>query len=169
MGNTPPTTNANSQTVEVTIDDNTPYSSSTGDTHPQDYMQWYQSPVLPSGHHSVTISQMQGLAVDYLVITPAYDTPLNGETLIVDDTYSGIQYLGSGWSSFVSDFSFLENTVNNAAINAQGFQNGTHQTSDIGDSFTFSYTGKLAFINIPSNMYRLGLYRDKHDSIRHPP
>jgi hypothetical protein len=93
--------------VEVTIDGNTPYSSSTGDTHPQLYMQWYQSPVLPSGPHSVKISQMQGEAVDYLVIMPGDDTPLNGETLMVDDTYSGIHYSGSGWRSVGSDFSFL--------------------------------------------------------------
>jgi hypothetical protein len=80
--------------------------------------------------------------VDYLIITPGDDTPLNGETLIVDDTYSGIHYSGSGWKSAASDFSFLEYATP-TVINAQAFRNGTHQTSNIGDSFTFSYTGKL--------------------------
>jgi hypothetical protein len=134
--------------VEVTIDDDKPYSSSTGDTHPQNYMQWYQSPTLPSEHHSVTISQTQGEAVDYVVITPGDDTPLSGETLMVDDTYSGIHYSGSGWSSVSSDFSFVQGATP-PPIHAQALQNGTHQTSNIGDSFTFSYTGKLFFMSSP--------------------
>jgi hypothetical protein len=85
---------------------------------------------------------MQGEAVDYLVIMPGNDTPLDGETLIVDDTYSGIHYSGSGWRTVASDFSFVQGE-SPPPINAQALQNGTHQTSNIGDSFTFSYTGKL--------------------------
>jgi hypothetical protein len=97
---------------------------------------------MSSGHHSVTITQMQGESVDYLIITPGNDTPLDGETLVVDDTYSGIHYSGSGWISVTSDFGFLQYTT----VHAQAFQNGTHQTSSVGDSFTFSYTGQLFFM-----------------------
>jgi hypothetical protein len=89
---------------------------------------------------------MWGEAVDYLVITPGDDTPLNGETLLVDDTYSGIHYSGSGWSSVDSNFSLVQRQ-NSPSIHAQALQNGTHQTSNIGDSFTFYYTGKLFFLS----------------------
>jgi hypothetical protein len=114
----------------------------------------------------VTISQMRGEAVDYLVITPGDGTPLDGETLIVDDMYNGIHYSGSGWISVASDFSFLEYTI---PVYAQAFQNGTHQTSSIGDSFTFSYTGKLLFMHSPTYMPHLNIYRKEHDNLWHCP
>jgi hypothetical protein len=45
-------------------------------------------------------------------------------------------------------------------INAQAFQNGTHQTSSIGDSFTFSYTGKFVFMSSLTSLYlSFGLIR----------
>jgi hypothetical protein len=114
----------------------------------------------------VTITKICGAAVDYLVITPGDDTPLIGETLMVDDTYNGIHYFGSGWSSVNSDFSFLR-SENPPPINAQALQNRTHQTGNIGDSFIFSYTGRLFVMSSPTS--HLYLYRDEHDSLRYSP
>lgn len=99
FGNSPPSWA--SQQFQVTIDNNKPYNTSTSDTDPQHYMQWYQSPLLPSETHSISVSDMDGLALDYMVITPGPDTPLTGHTLMIDDFYQGIKYSGK-WQNLTS-------------------------------------------------------------------
>ena len=93
IGNTPP--NWDSQQFRVTIDDNKPYNTSTSDTSPQHYMQWYQSPLLSDGDHEIVLDDLSGIALDFMVITPGPDTPFTGQVLMVDDFYEGIEYSGS--------------------------------------------------------------------------
>ena len=97
VGNTPSNDPTNtSQIFTVTIDGGRPYNTSTSDPHPQTYRQWYQSPLLPSGTHTIAFGHLFGVALDYMLITPASDTPLTDQTtLMVDDYYSGIKYTGS--------------------------------------------------------------------------
>jgi hypothetical protein len=127
--------------------------------------QWYQSPELEEGHHSVTINQMRGAAVDYVVVTPGLNTLLVGQTLMVDNTYSGIEYSGPGWTDMQA-FSF--NGGNNGALRAHAFQNTTQETSTAGDSFTFSYTGESTVLTIVGTTCLDCPFRHYDDSLRNP-
>ncbi|KAJ7584111.1 hypothetical protein C8J56DRAFT_1095304 [Mycena floridula] len=130
-------TDAGSQNFQVAIDKNTAYNTSTGDQNPQNWLQWYQSPVLLEGVHNITVSQMDGLAVDLLLVTPGPKTLLNGQPLLVDDAYTGIAYNGPGWKEVISQ-KFVESGTTTYGLPVL---NGTHQTSHVGDSLVFSYTG----------------------------
>ncbi|KAJ7587359.1 hypothetical protein C8J56DRAFT_78414 [Mycena floridula] len=131
-GNTGPT----SQDFQVSIDNGSLYNTSTTDTSPQNWMQWYQSPVLEEGIHTIAVSGLHGTAIDLLLISPGPNTSLRGKTLLVDDSYSGIVYGGSSWRE-IRGSKFREDPP----LPALPVQNGTHQTSTVGNSLTFSYTG----------------------------
>lgn len=130
---------------QVTIDTNTAYNTSTDDNAPEHWQQWYQSPVLPDGHHTIKIDQMNGIGIDFMVLTPGPDTQLNGQTLIVDDTYNGIKYSGAngngGWQ-VNNNAAFVQSTI----WGGSNFMNTTHSTSTTGDTLIFSYTGSNASI-----------------------
>lgn len=143
IGNTPAAKGA-AQSFEFTMDHTIgPLNASTSDTSPPTYVQWFQSPTLDAGSHLIELDSLQELTLDYMVITPGPDTPLSDKTLMIDDTYPGIEYTGS-WK-IVNDRMFTGPSVSPSSVLAPGwpFQNGTHQTSEIGDTLQFSYTGKL--------------------------
>jgi hypothetical protein len=131
--------NALVQGFRVQIDNNSAYNTSSADPTPQTYSQWYQSPVLKDGQHNMNLSRLHGEAVDFMIITPGPQTRLDGQILIVDDSYSGINYYGSGWKE-VHDTRYR----NLANILVNPFQNRTHQTSNEGDGFSFSYSGQYS-------------------------
>lgn len=135
-GNTPPA--PQSQTFLIGIDGAAPYNTSTTDTNPQTYMQWYQSPLLPEGEHNIIVENLPGTAIDLIIITPGANTPLDDETLMVDDTFSGIIYEGEGWQQVPDS----KHTSADSNTSVMSFQNGTHRTSNIGNSLLFSYTGR---------------------------
>lgn len=128
---------SSTQKFRVSIDGSPSYETSTDDTDPQTYMQWYQSPNLADGRHSVTISKIQGLAIDFMTVTPSLETPLRGHTLLLDDSHPSIHYSGAGWTQVKSVFAKED------GAKSVPFQNGTHQTSNSGDSFTFLFSGTL--------------------------
>ncbi|KAJ7587012.1 hypothetical protein C8J56DRAFT_943392 [Mycena floridula] len=129
-------TDSGSQNFQVAIDKNLAYTTSTGDKDPQTWLQWYQSPLLLEGVHTITVSQMRGLAIDLLLVTPGPETLLNGQPLLVDDAYAGITYNGPGWKEVTS-----QKFVESGTVHGLPILNGTHQTSHVGDSLVFSYTG----------------------------
>lgn len=139
---------------QVSIDNAPSYLTAIGNYDPQTYLQWYQSPLLSEGDHTVTVDQIRGMALDYLLVTPGPKTPLIGKTVMVDDSYPDIRYSGSGWRSTVGVFKESER------VRAQPFQNGTHQTSMAGDSLTFSYYGvcfSIDFWQVVNILVRVGL------------
>lgn len=127
-----------SQNFQVAIDGASSYTTSTTDPNPQTWMQWYQSPEMSDGLHTITVNDMPGTGIDLILITPGPETPLDSQILMIDDTYSGITFKGDGWKE-ERDRRFKEGDV---GITALAFQNGTHQTATAGDSLSFSYTGK---------------------------
>ncbi|KAH9478610.1 hypothetical protein JR316_0009067 [Psilocybe cubensis] len=131
IGNTPP--EPSSQTALVSIDGGAP-SEITYPGTPPAYIQWYQSPTLSEGIHSITVSRIDGTAVDYALIEVGQDTPLSGKTIVVDDDDPAIQYAGS-WIRDTDEF--------DAGSLPDGFplRNGTHRTSKVGDTVTFRFFG----------------------------
>ncbi|KAJ7580068.1 hypothetical protein C8J56DRAFT_1058377 [Mycena floridula] len=129
-----------SPVLSISIDEKPPFNATVAQ---QIYSTWYQSPVLDSGPHTITMKQVSdtgGTEVDFIAATLGNDTPVLGRTLMVDDTYDGIQY-GNGWeTSVLTTLNLCCVTTLHSALT---FQNTTHQTSIPGSSFSFSYTGKL--------------------------
>ena len=135
FGNTP-YANA-SQWAFVSIDGGPEYNSSYMDAAPPSSRQWFQSPTLPEGTHTVNISRIAGTSVDFVVITAGQNTSLSGETLIVDDGDPSITYSGS-WSLNTNEYISRDNPVIGLP-----YGNATHETNSAGASATFRFSGKL--------------------------
>ncbi|KAJ7586461.1 hypothetical protein C8J56DRAFT_754929, partial [Mycena floridula] len=99
--------------------------------------QWYQTPTLPQGVHTIelTLDSPLDLGLDYMVIVPGPDTSLTGKNVMVDDSFSSIEYIGSWERIAGADF------VPPLTGFRMPFQNSTHRTSTVGDILKFSYTG----------------------------
>ncbi|KAG6840884.1 hypothetical protein C0991_003477 [Blastosporella zonata] len=127
----------------VSIDGGQASQVAYNDPSPQNTMQWYKSPTLSDGTHTVSITRIAGTAVDYMVVTAGLMTPLSGQTLIVDDADSAISYSGT-WS----------NTGGRYAINGDSsvefypYGNGVHRTSAVGSSMTFQFTGAISVFTL---------------------
>ncbi|RDB18334.1 hypothetical protein Hypma_000419 [Hypsizygus marmoreus] len=148
FGNTPSA--KASQNIFVSIDGGIPYSTSYGDPSPPTALQWYQSPLLSDSTHTIDITHLAGTSVDYMVITAGQNTPLSGETLIVDDSDSAIAYEGK-WVTNVGRYTSRDNP-------RQGlpYGNGTHQASTSGSSATFRFAGTAISIYSVFDWSKLG-------------
>ncbi|KAF8875401.1 hypothetical protein CPB84DRAFT_1796491 [Gymnopilus junonius] len=132
VGNTP--TNAFSQTATVSIDGGAPYNITYSTTPPPAYVQWYQSPTLSEGTHTVVVDHLDGTAVDYALIQVGQNTPLGGKTLVIDNDDPTVQFAGN-WQRNTDQF--------NAGSLPDGFplHNSTHRSSNPGDTFAFGFAG----------------------------
>ncbi|KAF8878210.1 hypothetical protein BD779DRAFT_1474887 [Infundibulicybe gibba] len=132
MGDTP--LSKNTQTVTVTIDENLPYNASYDDPNPQNYRQWYQSPHLDDGVHTIQLDNIAGTSVDFMVVSSGPSTPLAGQKIIVDDDDPSIIYSGD-WTRNRSPYYSAE------PPNGLPFRNGTHQSMTPGDTAIVRFTG----------------------------
>ncbi|KAH9476879.1 hypothetical protein JR316_0010795 [Psilocybe cubensis] len=134
FGVTPPVF-PDSQILSVSIDGSVPYNTSYADPNPQTYRQWYQSPLLADGPHVVALSHIAGTSLDYAVVTVGPSTPLTNEHIIVDNDDPGVTFNGT-WSRSHSMF--------NSGPQPDGFpyHNTTHQSSTVGSSFTYRFSGQ---------------------------
>ncbi|KAG6836726.1 hypothetical protein H0H93_004389 [Arthromyces matolae] len=134
-GNTPapPAT----QNCLVSVDGGSQSQASYGDSSPPTSLQWYQSSQLSDSQHSINISRIAGTSVDYMVIAAGQNTPLGGETLIVDDGDSDITYSGS-WTRNTNRYTSRDNP--HAGVPHGG---AVHQTGTTGSTATFVFSGKI--------------------------
>ena len=134
FGVTPPA--YSSQILNISID-GSQYTTSYNDPNPPSYRQWYQSPTLPEGSHNISLSNINGTSLDFAIVTAGNDTPLAGQVAIVDNGNPAITFQGNwkqGKASFVS-----------SQIGGLPFQNTTQDSTTVGDSFTFRFTGTLSY------------------------
>ncbi|KDR78324.1 hypothetical protein GALMADRAFT_245443 [Galerina marginata CBS 339.88] len=138
FGITPPVF-TDSQILTVSIDGSTPYNTTYSDPNPQTYRQWYQSPLLADGTHNVALSHIAGTSFDYAVVTVGDSTPLASEHVIVDNDDPAMVFDGR-WRRSQDLF--------NSGPQPDGFpyHNTTHQTTYIGSSFTYRFSGRSAAI-----------------------
>ncbi|KAG6830422.1 hypothetical protein H0H87_008170 [Tephrocybe sp. NHM501043] len=97
----------------------------------------YQSPTLSDGLHNVTL--VQGLELDFMVVTPGTTTSLTGELMILDDGDQTMTYTGS-WTK---NSSILASDKSRAP-----FGGDFHQTTNSLDSATLKFTGIICVIII---------------------
>ena len=143
MGTTPSSTE--SQYFMVSIDNQTSVNTSFSDPNPSSYRQWYQTPNLSDGVHTITFSNLSNSSVDFAVVTVGMQTPIGGERIVVDNNDSGLNY-SSGWRKDFDEF----NMEGSAPVSGFPLGNSTYDTNTIGSSFSYQFSGKLAktFLNI---------------------
>uniref|UniRef100_A0A0W0GFF7 Uncharacterized protein n=1 Tax=Moniliophthora roreri TaxID=221103 RepID=A0A0W0GFF7_MONRR len=130
FGNSP--AQDNSPTFSINIDSQTSsatYPELRADT------QWYTSPILTDEPHKITLSNLDQIDVDYAIITPGDQTPLEGTTLTVDDSDPEIVYYGQ-WKT-QNGQRFDQGTE----ISVRPLRNTTHTSTSSGDSFVFQFAG----------------------------
>ncbi|KAF8878219.1 hypothetical protein BD779DRAFT_1789325 [Infundibulicybe gibba] len=124
----------NSRITLVTIDGNSPYNTSYDNPISQNYQQWYQSPHLDDGVHTIQMDNIAAPSVDIVVISAGPNTPLSGQTVIVDDDDPSIIYSGN-WKRNSSSF------ITSDDAGGLPFHNGTHQSTTPGDTASIHFTG----------------------------
>ncbi|KAF9051812.1 hypothetical protein BJ165DRAFT_1451466, partial [Panaeolus papilionaceus] len=132
IGNTP--SRDLSQEATVKIDNNNPYNIKYGDPDPQTYLQWYQSPILSDGLHTILFQNLSAISLDMALVTVGPNTPLKGRTLFVDDDDTQIQYTGTWTRSG-------DHIRSGSLPNGIPVHNSTHQSSTPGDMLTFRFSG----------------------------
>ncbi|THV06258.1 hypothetical protein K435DRAFT_789667 [Dendrothele bispora CBS 962.96] len=102
---------------------------------PEVNCQWYTSHMLnDSGSHQIVLSQLDKVSVDFAFITAGENTPLAGQTIIVDDSSPEINWSGQ-WQE-------RSNQKFPAGVDqGRPFGNGTHASTNVGDSMTFPFAG----------------------------
>ncbi|KAG5650827.1 hypothetical protein H0H81_010890 [Sphagnurus paluster] len=134
FGSSPPA--RASQNIEVSIDGGAPYTTTYGDASPPSVLQWFQSPLLPDGTHTLLISHIAGASLDYLVATPGPSTPLDaGQQLIVDDGDAAITYAGP-WTRKGGQYQTGEQPYVTLT-----YGGAVHQAQGKGATALFQFTG----------------------------
>ncbi|KAJ7670836.1 hypothetical protein DFH06DRAFT_1320764 [Mycena polygramma] len=165
VGITPPSEYTINQMIEM--DDPTkpfdPY------THPSAVGgELYTSDTQPAGPIEVLLSNANGFAIDYALVTARNSTNLQGQTIIVDDASPEIMWNGN-WSArdnftLQSVLYYIPSTAIYKAgrdptvpltdddmhlftANVSSHANTIHQSGNVGDSFTFQFAGTSLLIS----------------------
>ena len=116
------------------IDKGTPFK--VNDTLGRAYKQWFQTPTLFDGSHTIAVDCSIGTQVDFAIVDVGNQTRLAGRDIIVDNESPSISYFGH-WNRSTSRF-------NDTSVNLRSpYGNSTHRSSTPGDIFTFRFTGAL--------------------------
>ncbi|KAK7030503.1 hypothetical protein VNI00_014095 [Paramarasmius palmivorus] len=101
------------------------------------YTQWYQSALLPDDQHTIVCTNPAALVeVDYFLTTAGENTPLSGETIMVDDSaVKEIWYQGLWVPQVNQTFEF------GLGLTAHPMQNTTHISRIVGSSLEFHFAG----------------------------
>ncbi|KAG6909663.1 hypothetical protein DXG01_016243 [Tephrocybe rancida] len=95
---------------------------------------WYETPSMPDATHTIFFHDFPTMLIDYAVVTAGRETPLTGQTLLVDDTDAGIEYTGS----WMQSSSVIQGTNATSRAPVGG---STYGTGDQHASATFRFTG----------------------------
>ncbi len=156
IGNTPPSTMR--QNFSVFIDDGSSYLTS----YPSQsaYMQWYTSPTLEEGTHTITITDMDGTDVDYALVGVSDQTTALGKDILVDSASDSIVWVGD-WQT---NTSILIPTFEDFHVVNYPLGNSTKDSRTSGDNFSFQFTGRFTsrLRHLQLNIFN----RDEHIGIR---
>ncbi|PBK67112.1 hypothetical protein ARMSODRAFT_339052 [Armillaria solidipes] len=131
-GNTPGT--SNKQDFSVSIDGADAYVASYPSS--AEYLQWYMSPTLEEGNHTITLSEMNNIDVDYAIVAVGNQTTVQGKDILVDDTSNATVWTGN-WQTNTSTLAH----VTRVFVDNHPLGNSTKDSSTAGDSFSFQFTG----------------------------
>jgi len=120
----------------VTIDNQTVFSVNDSNPWPLTYGQWFQSPKLVDGFHTISANCSNGTNLDFAIVNVGTQTNLTASTIIVDNESPSIFYSGH-WSRNTNKFNSTTD------LGGYPYGNSTHRSSTPGDTFTFRFTGAL--------------------------
>ena len=106
------------------------------DLTPPSYLQWYQSPALSEGKHTIKVDGVDGTSLDYATITVGENTPLAGKKVIVDNEDPAVHYSGT-WTRTPDEF------LPGHIPSGLPFRNSTHRSTTAGNTITFQFSGQL--------------------------
>ncbi|THU98384.1 hypothetical protein K435DRAFT_661023, partial [Dendrothele bispora CBS 962.96] len=121
----------------VTIDSGTKYNAIYPEA--QTNCQWFTSYALNDSEvHTVEISALSQINVDFAVVTVGNTTPLDGTTIIVDDLSEEITWNGQ-WEKHTG-LKYV--TADDPSFDdGRPFGNGTRESTNVGDSMSFTFAG----------------------------
>lgn len=130
-----------SENFTVTIDGGEAYTTSYDDPSPPSYRQWFQSPILSEGSHTIAFTNVIGTpSIDFAVINTTNSIPQ--QSVIVDDSnLELISYTGAGWTTANTSFLLFQPPLTSKVV---PYGNSSHLTAEVGDSFSFNFTGSGA-------------------------
>ncbi|KAF8908386.1 hypothetical protein CPB85DRAFT_790870 [Mucidula mucida] len=129
---TSPPAGITSGNFSVTIDDTT--SDAQFDVSlPVQYGQWYQSPELDDGEHTITVSDLEQVGVDYALVTTT--SPQDRSDVVVDDSDSSITYSGT-WSE-----SAVLHSNTSQVLPSSSFGSGVQDGRSGNSLFSFPFNG----------------------------
>ncbi|KAG6813238.1 hypothetical protein H0H92_012875 [Tricholoma furcatifolium] len=127
-----------SQAMTVTIDGGTSWQTRFDPQQAGSYYQWWQSPSLDEGTHTIRLDSLTETSVDYMVVSCSGSSLQAGQPVIIDDADASFVYNGSGWGEVVGTGQFEDSE---GQFSVSPFQNTTHQSGNIGDSATVTFIG----------------------------
>ncbi|KAG5640991.1 hypothetical protein DXG03_006444 [Asterophora parasitica] len=150
FGNTPPA--SASQFAFVSIDGSPPTQTSYGDSQPPSAVQWYQSPVLAEGRHTINVTHIAGTSLDYAIVATGQRTPIVGlrQRLIVDDDDEALTYTG-GWTRKEGAYESIDDPHR-----GMPYGNATHEASTPGSAATFLFSGNNVTVYSIADYSHLG-------------
>ncbi len=102
-------------------------------------MQWFLSPTLEEGNHTITLTGMDGTDVDYALVGVGNQTTVIGKDVLVDSPSDSIIWVGD-WQTNTST---LLTDITVPYIVHRPLGNSTKDSRTVGDSFSFQFTGQL--------------------------
>ncbi|KAK0501870.1 hypothetical protein EDD18DRAFT_1279600 [Armillaria luteobubalina] len=132
-GNTPSSTSR--QNFSVFIDEAYAYIASYPSQ--EEYMQWFLSPTLEEGNHTITLTGIDGTDVDYALVGVGNQTTVIGKDILVDSRSDSIVWVGD-WQTNTST---LLTDITVPYIVHRPLGNSTKDSRTVGDSFSFQFTG----------------------------
>ncbi|KAG5340502.1 hypothetical protein C0989_001409 [Termitomyces sp. Mn162] len=132
-GHSPPL--EQSQEMTVTIDEQKSYKTDFPADNAGSYCQWWQSPRLDDGTHTILLEGLTRTSLDFVVVTVNDTSVRKGQQVIVDDDDASIIYHGD-WSRNIGPF-----TSHGGELVSFPFHNATHQSTTVGSSVSFNFTG----------------------------
>ncbi|KAH0586164.1 hypothetical protein H2248_007428 [Termitomyces sp. 'cryptogamus'] len=107
----------------------------------------FQSPLVPDEQHTLVYApgSLDTPTFDYLIVEAGPSTPLQNQTIVVDDTDPGLIY-GGNWSTQIP-FPMPRD------LSTAFFRDTTHWSKNAGDTLEFNFSGSSvaifgAFVNI---------------------
>ncbi|TFK61072.1 hypothetical protein BDN72DRAFT_849982 [Pluteus cervinus] len=95
------------------------------------YQEWFQSPVLDYGEHTVLVTNFQQGSVDYAAVTiPDQESTPPNSTVIFDDTVPSVVYTGTWTTQPPSEYDSVF-----------PYSNTSHFTTVLDSSFTINFSG----------------------------
>ncbi|KAF9562745.1 hypothetical protein CPC08DRAFT_598800, partial [Agrocybe pediades] len=122
--------------ASVSIDNATTYDITYPASTHSVYTQWYQTPELPTGKHTVKVERINTTSVDFAFVESAPNADMGGTAVFVDDGDPEINY-SSTWATNTHS----SNGGSTDGPNITPVGNSTHRCTLHGSTYSYRFEG----------------------------